>query len=133
MWNRNKLALNNKMIENPDKFQVILLDKGRSDNTNIEVEIGNEKIRLILSVKLLEVHIDDELNLNEHIDKICKSAGNQLNALTWLKLFLGLKEKKVLVNSHVKVCYTKLKVDTNELWGFGWKVMLKNNYIRKVR
>ena len=31
------------MIVNPNKFQVIFLDKGSSDNTNIEVEIGNEK------------------------------------------------------------------------------------------
>ena len=37
---------NNKIILNPDKFQIILLDKGRSDYTNIEVEIGNEKISL---------------------------------------------------------------------------------------
>ena len=28
----------NKMIVNPDKFQLILLDKGRSDKRNIEVE-----------------------------------------------------------------------------------------------
>ena len=56
------------MIVDPDNFQVILLDKGRSD---IEVEIGNEKIRSILSVKLLRVHIDDKLNFNEHINKIC--------------------------------------------------------------
>ena len=82
MRNRNKLALNNKMIEIPDKFQVILLNKGRSDDTNIKVEIENEKVRLILSVKLLEVRIDDELIFNEHITKISKSAGNQLNALT---------------------------------------------------
>ena len=72
---------NNKMIISHDEFQVILLDKGRSDDTNIEVEIGNEKIRSISSVKLLEVHIDDGLNLNEHINEICKSAGNQLNEL----------------------------------------------------
>ena len=42
-----KAAINwihkNKMIVNPDKFQVILLDKRGSDNTNIEVKIGNEK------------------------------------------------------------------------------------------
>ena len=31
------------MIINPDKFQVNLFDKGGSDNTNIEVKIGNEK------------------------------------------------------------------------------------------
>ena len=53
---------NNKMIVNPDKFQVILLDKRRSDNTNIK--IGNEKIISTSSVKLLGVHIDDILNFN---------------------------------------------------------------------
>ena len=54
---------NNKMTVNPDKFQVILLHKRGSDNTNIEVKIGNEKIKSTSSVKLLEVHIDDKLNL----------------------------------------------------------------------
>ena len=32
---------NKKMIVNPDKFQGILLDKGRSDDANTEVKIGN--------------------------------------------------------------------------------------------
>ena len=31
------------MIVNPDKFEVILLDKRGSDNTNIEVKIGTKK------------------------------------------------------------------------------------------
>ena len=93
------------MIVNTDKFQVILLHKGRSDNTNIEVETGNEKIISTSSVKLLRVHIDDKLNFNEHINKICKSAGNQLNALIRLKSFLGLKEKKVLVNGFIYLTF----------------------------
>ena len=92
---------NNKMIVNPDKFQVILLDKRGSDNTNIELKIGTEKIKSTLSVKLLGVHIDDKLNFNNHINKLCKSAGNQLNALTRLKSFLGLKERAVLVKSFI--------------------------------
>ena len=62
---------NKKMIVNPDKFQVIFLDKRRSNNRNIEVEIGNEKTSSTLSVKLLGVHIDDKLNFNEYINKIC--------------------------------------------------------------
>ena len=33
----------NKMIVNPDKFQVILLVKRGSDNNNIEVKAGNGK------------------------------------------------------------------------------------------
>ena len=36
---------NSKMFVNPVKFQTILLDKRGSDNTNIEVWIGNEKIK----------------------------------------------------------------------------------------
>ena len=80
-WLQNK-----KKLVNPDKPQVILLDKGRFDNTNIEVEIVNGKIRSTLSVKLLiGVHIDGKLNFNEHINEICKSAGNQLNSLIRLK------------------------------------------------
>ena len=72
-----------------------------SYNTNVEVEIGNEKISSNLSVKLLGDHIDGKLNFNEYINKICKSAGNQLNALIRPKSFLGLKEKEVLVNSFI--------------------------------
>ena len=89
------------MTVNPDKFQVIILDKRGSDNTNIELKIGNEKIKSTSSVKLLGVHIDDKPNFNHHVNKLCKSAGNQLNALTRLKSFLGLKERVILVNSFI--------------------------------
>ena len=41
------------------------------------------------------------MNFNHHINKLSKSAGNQLNALTRLKSFLGLKERVVLVNSFI--------------------------------
>ena len=58
-----------------------ILDKRGSDNTNIELKIGTEKIKSTLSVKLLGVHIDDKLSFNRHINKLCKSVGNQLNAL----------------------------------------------------
>ena len=89
------------MIVNPDKIQAILLDKRGSDNTNIEVKIGKEKTKSTSSVKLLGVHINDKLNFDHHINKLCKYAGNQLNALTRLKSFLGLKERVLLVNSFI--------------------------------
>ena len=64
---------NNKMIVNPDQFQVIIFDKSRSNYTNIEVKIGNEKIKL--SVNLLGVRLDDKLNFSHHI-RLCNSGGN---------------------------------------------------------
>ena len=42
------------MNVNPDKFQVILLDKRGSDKTNTEV------------------YIDHKLNFNHHVSKLCK-------------------------------------------------------------
>ena len=117
---------NNHMIVNPDKFQVIFLDKRRSDSTNIEVEIGNEKISSTSLVKLLGVHIDDKLNFNGHINKICKSAGNQLNALIRLKSFLGLKEKEVLVNSFI---YSKFNY--MDVWMLSHKKSLDKIEIHK--
>ena len=41
------------------------------------------------------------MKLLADINKICKSTGNQLNALLWLKSFLGPKEKEFLVKSFI--------------------------------
>ena len=49
------------MIVNLNEFRVILFDKHGSDHANIEVKIGNDKIKWTSSVKLLEVHIDGKL------------------------------------------------------------------------
>ena len=92
---------NNKIIVNPEKLQVTLLHKRGCDNTNIEVKIGKEKIKSTSSVKPLGVNIDDKLNFRHHINRLCKSAGNQQNAAIRLKSFLGLKEREVLVKSFI--------------------------------
>ena len=63
--------------------------------------INVEKIKATLSVKLQGVHINDKLNFNHQINKLCISAGNQLNALTRLKSLLSRKEKVVLANSFI--------------------------------
>ena len=88
------------MIVNPDKFQAILLDKRKSDHTNQRIAVDNQNIKVVSSVELLKIQIDDKLNFNLHISNICRSAANQLNALIRLKRFLGIKEKRILVNSY---------------------------------
>ena len=86
------------MIVNPDKFQVMFLDKRGIVKI---AKIGNEKIKSTSSVKLLGVHINDKLNFSHNIIRLGKSAGNQLNALPRLESFSGLKERDVLVNSFI--------------------------------
>ena len=91
----------NKMNVNPDKFQAIVLDKCRSNNTEVKFIIGSEQIQAVPSVDILGITIDDKLNFNLHIDKIRLKSANQLNALVGLKRFLANKERKVFINNFV--------------------------------
>ena len=90
----------NKMMVSPGKFQVIIIDNKKKCYTNETWKIGNKIIKALSSVKLLDVQIDDQLNFNLHVSKICRSAANQLNALIRLKRFPAFKEKKTLINSY---------------------------------
>ena len=88
------------MIVNPDKFQAILLDKRKSGHTNQCIVVENQYIKVVSSVELLGIQIDDKLEFNLRISNICPSAANQLNALFRLKRFLGYKEKRIFINSY---------------------------------
>ena len=89
------------MLVNPDKFQSIIIQKSNQTNKSKQFLIGNDVVEVTSSVKLLGIHIDDQLNFNLHISNICKSASKQLNALLRLKYFLGFEERKVLINSFI--------------------------------
>ena len=91
----------NEMIINPNKFQAIILDKKKSNLTNIPLTIDNQTIKSVPSVELLGIHLDDKLNINLHISNICRSAANQLNALMRLKSYLSFNAKRVLINSYI--------------------------------
>ena len=68
----------NKMVVNPDKFQAIILDKRKRDHTDERITVHNQQIKVVLSVKLLGLQLDDKLNFNLDISNICKSAANHL-------------------------------------------------------
>ena len=89
------------MIINPDKFQAVILDKEKSNLTNVPLTIDNQTIKRVPSVELLGIHLDDRLNFNLHISNICRSAANQLNALIRLKSYLNFNAKRVLINGYV--------------------------------
>ena len=95
----------NKMIENPGKFQGIIIDEKKQSNTAECISIDLKNIKTSSSVKLLGVHIDHKLNLNLHITKICRSAANQLHALIRLRMFLNFEEKKTV---HLSGCFLAL-------------------------
>ena len=73
------------MIVNPGKFQAIIFDKRKGNHTNQIINIDWKEFKAVSKVKLLAIEIDGKLIFNHHINSICKSASNQLNALIRLK------------------------------------------------
>ena len=70
---------------NPDKFQGIISDKRKSDYTNENITIVDHQIKVVSSVNILGLQLDDKLDFTLHISKICNSAANQLKRLLDLK------------------------------------------------
>ena len=64
------------MIVNPDKFQAILLNKRKSDHKNQRIAANNQNKKVLSSVELLGIQINDKLNFNLHIRDICRSVAN---------------------------------------------------------
>ena len=60
---------------NPDKFLAIILYKRKSDNTNQRITVDNQQIKVMSSLKLLGLQLDDKVDFNQHISNI------------WVKVF----------------------------------------------
>ena len=91
----------NRMIANPKNFHSIILSKDITGNSGLEIKIDDKLIKSESSVKLLGIVIDEKLNFDEHITKLCKKASSQLNALFRLKFVLTKEAKNVLIQSFI--------------------------------
>ena len=90
----------NHMTANPSKFQSLIV--GKNGNHIKEFQINNDfKINVSSEVTLLGIQIDEQLRFDSHVDKICKKAAMQLNAIKRLARFMGSKERQVIVNSFI--------------------------------
>ena len=85
-------------MANPDKFQSLnnypwKLDESKSNKTLRinDLDIANTEL-----IKLLGVHIDENLNFTEHISKLCIKASQKVGVLSRLR------------NLHVIPCKAKL-------------------------
>ena len=117
------------MMVNLEKYRGIVIDKKKQNHTAEYISIDQKNIKTSSSVKLLGVHIDDELNLNLHITKICRSAANQLHALIRLRMFLNFEQKKTLINRYFYSNFNYCPL----LWMFsGAKPLNKVEYLQKM-
>ena len=98
----------NHMIANPGKFKGIIFQKGNNDTSGIDMNINDKVIKSSTDVTLLGISIDCQLSLRKHISKLCKQAGNQLNALkrfhTYLTPDIKAQFAKTFVLSNFNYC-----------------------------
>ena len=94
---------NNFLLANPDKFQSLninprKLDKDKGDKTLRinDLDIANTEL-----IKLLGVHIDENLNFTEHISKLCIKASQKVGVLSRLRNLIPCKAKLLLYKSFI--------------------------------
>ena len=88
------------MLTLTNSKQFYLIEKNSGFYLDENIPFDKENIRVVSNVKMLDVH-DRKLNFNLHIDIICKSTLNQLNALVRLKTDSGPDERFVLLSSFI--------------------------------
>ena len=73
-------------------------DKDKSDKTLSinDLDIANTEL-----IKLLGVHIDENLNFTEHISKLCIKAGQKVGVLSRLRNLIPCKAKLLLYKSFI--------------------------------
>jgi hypothetical protein len=91
----------NNMKVNPDKFNYIVFGN-KTDAGSITID--NHVIKPVNHVKLLGLHLDNKLNFDVHISKLCEKAGRQVQVLSRLSHTLNNINKMLLYNCFIE-CY----------------------------
>ena len=92
---------NNNMIAKSDNFKPIILTKDRKDNSNLELNFCEKKIKTSDKVQFLGITIDQRLSFEQHISEICRKASGQLNALTRLGSYLRVETRQAAVDAFI--------------------------------
>ena len=85
------------MKSNTDKCHLLIVNSQNND-----IKIGKDIITSEASVKLLGITMDNKLNFNEHVDKICKKANDKLHALARITKFLSSDKLRILMKTFIK-------------------------------
>ena len=64
--------------------------------------VGNSRIWESRNVKLLGIHIDNELKLDKHIDQICDKAGNKISALARVRHHFSFENRRMLLKTFIE-------------------------------
>ena len=103
MSNTLRWFKSNRMVANPEKFQVMFL--GTRKKIDLCIDINGKTSRTTSSVILLGIDIDWKMTFNKHVKQACKAANNKSKSLARLRYKLNQSQKLSLCNSYVMSCF----------------------------
>ena len=83
---------------NSDKCNLLITNH----DEGIQAKIGDEVIIVRKSVKLLGITIDNKLNFNEHISKLCKKVSLKLHALARISNYMSSEKLRLIMKAFIE-------------------------------
>ena len=107
---------------NADKCHLLITKHSNDVSVNVEDEIiiGSQ------SVKLLGVTIDNKLDFNEHVSKICKKVSTKLHALARISHFMTPEKLRLILKAFIESQFSYCPL----LWMFHSRAL--NNRINRL-
>ena len=68
----------------------------------VSAKIGSDVIKASKSVKLLGITIDNKLNFNEHVSKLCKKTSQKLHALARISNYMSTEKLKLIMKAFIE-------------------------------
>ena len=90
------------MLLNENKCQFLIVESSKCNrNEEVHIKVNDKNVIETKNGKLLGITIDNNLSMKCHISKVCKQAGNKLNALARIANYLDENKRKILMKSFV--------------------------------
>ena len=90
-----------KQLLNGPVIATIIINRQSRSNHNCCLTINDVEMKSKESVTLLGIEIDNKVNFEKYVSRICKKENNHLNARSRISAELGQKKKEILINSFV--------------------------------
>ena len=81
------------MKANPNKCHLLT-----SSSDKVSICVDDYNIKSSKCEKFLDIKIDSKLKFNTHVDEICKTAGQKLNALSRVTPCMDLSKRRILLH-----------------------------------
>ena len=112
----------NYLQMNPDKCKLIISNRDK----DLSLIIDNDVIECSKSVKLLGVTIDNKLDFNEHISKLCKKVSTKLHALARVSNFMSQEKLRLIMKAFIESQFSYFPL----VWMFHSRTL--NNRINRL-